>query len=72
MIHHVEAGVLAGCILQECNRCFFIAAGVYQVWNVLVSAAYPHYVVVDDEAVRRTTNCVLPLAMSAGMGYSTL
>lgn len=29
----------------------FAAAGVYQVWNVLVSAAYPHDVVVDDESI---------------------
>lgn len=42
---------ILGDLLTPALMLFFMAAAIYQVWNVMVSAAYPHYVVVDDESI---------------------
>ena len=42
---------ILGDFLTPALLMFFVAAGVYQVWNVLVSAAYPHDVVIDEESI---------------------
>ena len=42
---------IRGDFLTPALLLFFVAAGIYQVWNVLVSAAYPHHVIVDDESI---------------------
>lgn len=43
--------VIRGDLLTPGLLMFFIAAAIYQVWNVLVSAAYPHHVIIDDESI---------------------
>ena len=40
---------IRGDFLTPALLAFFVVAGIYQVWNVVVSAAYPHHVIVDDE-----------------------
>jgi hypothetical protein len=42
---------IAGDLLSPALMLLFMVAAIYQVWNVLVSAAYPRQVVVDDESV---------------------
>lgn len=44
--HAVRGDLLTPALLM-----FLIAAAIYQVWNVLVSAAYPHHVIIDDESI---------------------
>ena len=42
---------VVGDLLSPALMLFFMVAAIYQVWNVLVSAAYPKHVVVDDESI---------------------
>jgi len=42
---------IVGDLLTPALMLFFMAAGIYQVWNVVVSAAHPHHVIVDDESI---------------------
>lgn len=42
---------IVGDLLVPALMLFFMAAAIYQVWNVLVSAAYPKHVIVDDESI---------------------
>lgn len=47
----VWRAIVGGGFLTPPLYLMFAVAGVYQVWNVCVSHAYPHHVVVDDESV---------------------
>lgn len=46
MYHAIRGDLLTPPLLM-----FFIAAAIYQVWNVVVSGAYPHHVIIDDESI---------------------